>query len=71
MHRKHRVRGTEYILTFTVATHCGTALTSRCSAKKLTILYGEECDDMQQVKQKRNVDAVRVAMPTPFGTHHT
>ncbi|XP_045781709.1 probable tyrosyl-DNA phosphodiesterase [Maniola jurtina] len=41
------------------------------SAKKLTILYGEECDDMKQLDKKPHVDAVRVQMATPFGKHHT
>ncbi|XP_052743540.1 probable tyrosyl-DNA phosphodiesterase isoform X3 [Bicyclus anynana] len=41
------------------------------SAKKLTILYGEECDDMRQLAGKPHVDAVRVRMATPFGKHHT
>nr|XP_034834274.1 probable tyrosyl-DNA phosphodiesterase [Maniola hyperantus] len=41
------------------------------SAKKLTILYGEECDDMKQLERKPHVDAVRVRMATPFGKHHT
>ncbi|KOB73738.1 putative tyrosyl-DNA phosphodiesterase [Operophtera brumata] len=42
------------------------------SEKKLTILYGEDSPDLRTITQKKpHVDAHRVAMPTPFGTHHT
>ncbi|XP_045457203.1 probable tyrosyl-DNA phosphodiesterase [Melitaea cinxia] len=42
------------------------------SAKKLTILYGDDCSDMKDInKKKPNVDAHYVNMATPFGKHHT
>ncbi|XP_047518900.1 probable tyrosyl-DNA phosphodiesterase [Pieris napi] len=42
------------------------------SAKKLTILYGEECPDLKTISQKKpHVDAHYVTMATPFGKHHT
>lgn len=42
------------------------------SAKRLTILYGEECDDLVEMSVKKpNVDAHYVEMQTPFGKHHT
>nr|XP_026499512.1 probable tyrosyl-DNA phosphodiesterase [Vanessa tameamea] len=42
------------------------------SAKKLTILYGDDCSDMKNInKKKPNVEAHYVNMATPFGKHHT
>ncbi|XP_060809336.1 probable tyrosyl-DNA phosphodiesterase isoform X2 [Amyelois transitella] len=42
------------------------------SNKKLTILYGEEMEDLKTInKKKPHVDAHYVSMPTPFGKHHT
>ncbi|KAL4714778.1 hypothetical protein ACJJTC_002637 [Scirpophaga incertulas] len=42
------------------------------SQKKLTILYGEEMDDLKTInKKKPHVDAHYVSMATPFGKHHT
>ncbi|XP_053601935.1 probable tyrosyl-DNA phosphodiesterase [Plodia interpunctella] len=42
------------------------------SNKKLTILYGEEMDDLKTInKKKPHVDAHYISMPTPFGKHHT
>ncbi|CAG9574040.1 unnamed protein product [Danaus chrysippus] len=42
------------------------------SAKKLTILYGEESDDLKNVsRKKQNVETHHVKMSTPFGKHHT
>lgn len=42
------------------------------SEKKLTILYGEECPELKNISTKKpQVDAHYIAMPTPFGKHHT
>ncbi|CAB3232126.1 unnamed protein product [Arctia plantaginis] len=42
------------------------------SQKKLTILYGEECKDLENISSKKpHVDAHYITMPTPFGKHHT
>ncbi|CAK1550214.1 unnamed protein product [Leptosia nina] len=42
------------------------------SAKKLTILYGDESPDLKNIdKKKPNVEAHFVTMATPFGKHHT
>ncbi|XP_049883288.1 probable tyrosyl-DNA phosphodiesterase [Pectinophora gossypiella] len=42
------------------------------SQKPLTILYGEDCSDLKTINSKKpHVDAHYVAMPTPFGKHHT
>ncbi|XP_039760545.1 probable tyrosyl-DNA phosphodiesterase [Pararge aegeria] len=41
------------------------------SAKRLTILYGEECADMRALRSKPHVDAAHVRVATPFGKHHT
>ncbi|XP_038221458.1 probable tyrosyl-DNA phosphodiesterase [Zerene cesonia] len=42
------------------------------SAKKLTILYGEDSPDMKTLsKKKPHVETHLVAMATPFGKHHT
>ncbi|KAL0808371.1 hypothetical protein ABMA28_012853 [Loxostege sticticalis] len=42
------------------------------SAKRLTILYGEDSPDLRDLKTKKpHVDTHYVQMPTPFGKHHT
>lgn len=42
------------------------------SEKKLTILYGDDCSDLKNIKAKKpHVDAHYVTMATPFGKHHT
>ncbi|OWR54526.1 putative tyrosyl-DNA phosphodiesterase [Danaus plexippus plexippus] len=42
------------------------------SAKKLTILYGEESAELRNISAKKpNVEAHQVKMATPFGKHHT
>lgn len=42
------------------------------SEKKLTILYGEDSQDLRTISQKKpHVDAHLVPMATPFGKHHT
>ncbi|RVE48377.1 hypothetical protein evm_006938 [Chilo suppressalis] len=42
------------------------------SEKRLTILYGEDMEDLRTInKKKPHVDAHHVSMPTPFGKHHT
>lgn len=42
------------------------------SEKRLTILYGEDMEDLRTInKKKPQVDAHHVSMATPFGKHHT